>query len=132
MEAWRAFLETPYNQIVPYADYVGDRGAFGTHQGVKGLEFDRVLVVMDDSEARGFLFSYEKLFGARPLSAGDLQRGAEGSETAVDRTRRLLYVTCTRARRSLALVVYTDSPSDLAGAVVRQGWFESEELERIE
>jgi DNA helicase II / ATP-dependent DNA helicase PcrA len=108
-----------------------DRGAYGTHQGVKGLEFDRVFVVMDDSEARGFLFSYEKLFGARTLSAGDLQRSAEGSETAVDRTRRLLYVTCTRARRSLALVVYTDNPDDLAKAVMQQGWFEADELVRM-
>jgi len=129
--AWRAFLETPYDQIVAYADYVGDRGPYGTHQGVKGLEFDRVLVVMDDSAAKGFLFSYEKLFGAKPRSAEDQRRSAEGSETTVDRTRRLLYVTCTRARRSLALVAYTDSPNDLAAAVVREGWFGSEELERM-
>lgn len=27
---------------------------FGTHQGVKGLQFDRVLAILDDDEARGF------------------------------------------------------------------------------
>jgi DNA helicase II / ATP-dependent DNA helicase PcrA len=110
---------------------ISGRYSYGTHQGVKGLEFDRVFVVIDDSEAKGFLFSYEKLFGAKPPSAGDEQRSAEGTETAVDRTRRLLYVTCTRARRSLALVAYTANPDGLAAAVVRHGWFAPDELERM-
>lgn len=131
LQAWRTFLETPYNQIVPFIEYISVHGPYGTHQGVKGLEFERVLVVLDDSEAKGFLFSYEKLFGAKPLSDGDHQRMAEGGETGIDRTRRLLYVTCTRAQKSLALVAYTESPDELATAVVRQGWFEVDELERV-
>jgi hypothetical protein len=59
LEAWRIFLETPYNQIDSYAAHVRETGPFGTHQGVKGLQFDRVMVVLDDKTARGFLFSYE-------------------------------------------------------------------------
>lgn len=131
LQAWRAFLETPYNQIVPFAEYISDRGPYGTHQGVKGLQFDRVLVVLDDGEAKGFLFSYEKLFGTKPLSDGDRQKGAEGGETGIDRTRRLLYVTCTRAQKSLALVAYTENPDELATAAIRQDWFEEDEIEKI-
>jgi UvrD-like helicase C-terminal domain len=84
-----------------------------THQGVKGLEFDRVLIVLDDCEARGFPFPYEKLFGAKPLSDQDRKNAAEGAETGIDRTRRLLYVTCTRAKKSQALVAYSESPTRL-------------------
>ncbi len=131
LQAWRAFLETSYNQVEPFAEYVGDTGPYGTHQGVKGLQFDRVLVVVDDSEARGFMFSYEKLFGAKAPTEDDRKRGAEGIETGIDRTRRLLYVTCTRAQKSLALVVYTENPDALASAVIRQGWFLEDELERL-
>ncbi|MBY5592806.1 ATP-dependent helicase [Rhizobium leguminosarum] len=131
LQAWRGFLETPYNQIAPYAEYISNRGPFGTHQGVKGLQFDRVLVILDDSEARGFLFSYEKLFGAKPLSDQDRKNAAEGADTGIDRTRRLLYVTCTRAEKSLALVAYTESPDTLAAAVIKQGWFSADELERL-
>lgn len=69
LAAWRAFLETPYRQSIPFAEYVSDKGPLGTHQGVKGLEFERVLVILDDSEARGFLFSYDKLFEATPATA---------------------------------------------------------------
>lgn len=131
LEAWRAFLSQPYRQIVPFAEYVADQGPYGTHQGVKGLEFERVLVIMDDTDAKGFLFSYEKLFGTKPLSDTDLKRAAAGEETGADRTRRLLYVTATRAEKSLALVGYTDDPEGLAIAVVDKGWFAADEVEVI-
>lgn len=131
LQAWRAFLETPYNQVVPFAEYISDTGPYGTHQGVKGLQFDRVLVVLDDSEARGFLFSYEKLFGTKPPSDDDRKKAAEGIETGIDRTRRLLYVTCTRAKESLALVAYTENPKALAEAVAGLGWFTPDEIETI-
>lgn len=131
LEAWRAFLETPYRQTIPYAEYVTDRGPFGTHQGVKGLEFERVLVILDDSDARGFLFSYEKLFEAKPLSDTDRKHLADATDGGITRTRRLLYVTCTRAKKSLALVAYTDDPDALVGSVLRNQWFDSDEIERL-
>jgi DNA helicase-2/ATP-dependent DNA helicase PcrA len=131
LEAWRAFLETPYLQTIPYAEYVSDRGPFGTHQGVKGLEFERVLVILDDSDARGFLFSYEKLFEAKSLSDTDRQHLADSTDGGITRTRRLLYVTCTRAEKSLALVAYTEDPDALVGAALRNQWFESDEIERL-
>ncbi|GAA4414883.1 DNA helicase [Advenella faeciporci] len=131
LEAWRAFLETPYNQIIPFAEYVSDRGPFGTHQGVKGLEFERVLVILDDSDARGFLFSYEKLFEAKPLSDTDRKHLEDATDGGVTRTRRLLYVTCTRAKKSLALVAYTENPDALLAAALRNQWFVSEEIERL-
>lgn len=131
MQAWREFLSTPYSQIVPYAEYITDRGPYGTHQGVKGLEFDRVFVILDDEDAKGFMFSYEKLFGVESLSEGDRERTTARSETGVDRTRRLLYVTCTRAKKSLALVAYTKNSRRLADAAVKQEWFEASEIELL-
>ena len=131
LAAWRDFLESSYRQIDAYAEYIADKGAFGTHQGVKGLEFERVLVVMDDSEARGFLFSYDKLFDAKPPTAADQKKRAEGGETGVDRTRRLLYVTCTRAERSLALIAYTGDSDKLESVAKARGWFSADEIERL-
>lgn len=126
IQAWRAFLETAYSQVKPFAEYVSDKGPYGTHQGVKGLEFDRVLVVLDDSEAKGFMFSYERLLGVKATADR-----SDGGETGLDRTRRLLYVTCTRAQRSLALVAYTESPDLLAAQVQKQEWFTADEIERL-
>ncbi len=128
LDAISAFLETPYSQIEPYTEYVSDNGAFDTHQGVKGREFERVMVVMDDSEARGFLFSYEKLFEVKDLSASDQRKQAAGEETGPDRTKRLLYVTCTRAEKSLALVAYTENPAALENSMLQREWFHAEEI----
>ncbi|WP_342335278.1 hypothetical protein [Burkholderia pseudomallei] len=65
--AIQTFLRTPFSQIDPMTEYLSGRAHFDTHQGVKGLEFDRVMVVMDDSEARGFMFKYDDLFGGSLL-----------------------------------------------------------------
>lgn len=130
-KAWREMLTTPFWQIEAYDRYVSGLSPFGTHQGVKGLEFPRVMVVISDEEARGFLFSYDKLFGLRPPSANDLKREADGEETGVDRTRRLFYVTCSRAEESLAIVCYTDDPDALVSSVVGRGWFDATEASRL-
>ena len=122
------FLETTFRQIEAYKAYVSGDGAFDTHQGVKGKEFERVLVVMDDEEARGFLFSYEKLFEVKGPTRGDLERIAQGEETGIDRTRRLFYVTCTRAEKSLALVAYSQDPKLLKEKVISKGWFLADEV----
>jgi DNA helicase-2/ATP-dependent DNA helicase PcrA len=131
IEAWEAALECPFNQIEAYDDYISDRSRFGTHQGVKGLEFPRVMVILDDEEARGFLFSYEKLFGAKSASATDIKNEQEGKETSIDRTRRLFYVTCSRAEKSLAIVAYTNEPAKTKEYVLSQGWFDVDEIEEI-
>jgi DNA helicase-2/ATP-dependent DNA helicase PcrA len=114
---WRAALESPFEQIRHYDDYINGKSAFDTHQGVKGLEFPRVCVVMGDDEAKGWLFSYEKLFGAK-----------DGAQVG-DATRRLFYVTCSRAERSLALIDYTSSPKAVRDHVLREGWFSEGEID---
>jgi ATP-dependent DNA helicase UvrD/PcrA len=128
LSALARFLEAPFSEIEHYVNYLDEHSSFDTHQGIKGLEFDRVMVVMDDTDARGFLFSYDKLFGAKERSAGDLKSEREGRETGLDRTRRLFYVTCSRAKRSLALVAYTDNQSAVRSHVLQNGWFEQHEL----
>ena len=107
VDAWREALSVPFSQLEAYAEYISDRSPFGTHQGIKGLQFPRVMVILDDNEARGFMFSYEKLLGAKAPTKTDDENRREGKDTSVDRTRRLFYVTCSRAQRSLAVIVYT-------------------------
>lgn len=128
LEAIQNFLKTPFKQINAYKKYVSGKGSFDTHQGVKGREFDRVMVVMDDEEAGGFLFSYEKMFEVKPSTKADLDKLSKGEESGIDRTRRLFYVTCTRAEKSLALVAYTQAPHLLKERVIAKGWFKDSEV----
>lgn len=128
IDAWDNALKAKFSEFKAYVQYISDESEFGTHQGIKGLEFPRVMVVLDDEEARGFLFSYDKLFGAKSLSETDLRNQREGKETGIDRTRRLFYVTCSRAEESLAVIVYTDKPDEVARAALSQGWFDEGEI----
>jgi DNA helicase-2/ATP-dependent DNA helicase PcrA len=123
-----AFLDCPFSEIAPYAAYVAHEAPFDTHQGVKGLEFERVMVLMDDGDARGFLFGYDKLLGAKAPTAADIKNAQEGKETSLDRTRRLFYVTCSRARSSLALVAYSPDAAAVRSHVIANEWFAAEEV----
>lgn len=104
LQAWVMVMDLPINMVRGYDDYVNQRTCFDTHQGVKGLEFDRVMVIVDDSEAKGFMFSYDKLFGVKELTKTDKMHIEAGEESSVDRTQRLFYVTCTRAKNHLQLL----------------------------
>jgi DNA helicase II / ATP-dependent DNA helicase PcrA len=126
--AWDKALQCRFSQFEEYVRYISDQSRFGTHQGVKGLEFPRVMVILDDEEARGFLFSYDKLFGTKEPSATDKKNEADGKETSIDRTRRLFYVACSRAENSLAIIAYTKDPKKVESHVLSQGWFSEVEI----
>lgn len=123
-----AFLNCSFSEIEQYAAYVAHEAPFDTHQGVKGLEFERVMVLMDDEEARGFRFSFDKLFGAKAPTTTDIKNAQAGKETSVDSTRRLFYVTCSRAQSSLALLAYSADPSSARAHVIANGWFTADEI----
>lgn len=129
--AWGQALAQPFSQIEKYDEYLSERSRFGTHQGVKGLQFPRVLVIVDDEEAKGFMFSYDKLFGTKALSPADLKNIADGKETHIDRTRRLFYVCCSRAQESLAIVEYSEQPEEVKRKALEFGWFADSEVELI-
>lgn len=123
-----SFLNAKFSQIMHYTAYINGQSPFFTHQGVKGLEFPRVMAIIDDSEMRGFLFSYDKLFGIKSKTTTDINNEREGKETGIDRTRRLFYVICSRAEKSLAVVAYTDNPAGLKAGLSGKGWFNDDEI----
>ena len=129
MTALLSLMRAPFSEIDIYRRYVSGLASFDTHQGVKGLEFKRVMVIMDDSEARGFMFGYGKLLGDRAPTETDLKNIKEGKDNSIDRTRRLLYVTCSRAERSLALVAYSTNPDSIKSHVIGNGWFTEDEVD---
>lgn len=128
LRAWVEVMDLTVDMVRRYDDYVNHRSRFDTHQGVKGLEFDRVMVIIDDSEMKGFLFSYDKLFGVKDLSDADLKNMQDGRETTIERTQRLFYVTCTRAKNSLAVVMYTNNPDGVKANAIKKEWFKENEI----
>lgn len=131
INAWDLALSQPFEQVEKYYKYISGATKFDTHQGVKGREFPRVMMIIDDSEAKGFQFSYDKLFGAKELTATDQKNAREGKDTASDRTRRLFYVGCSRAQDSLAIVAYSENPTAIKKTLLENEWFSDKEIEVI-
>lgn len=100
------FLECRVSEFWGYHEYIEEHSPFSTQQGIKGAEFDRVLISADDGESTHFQFSYDKYFGLKDLSDTDKKNLEDRKETQVERTRRLFYVCCTRAMSDLVVVLF--------------------------
>ncbi len=128
---WSALFACPWPQLKKYRTYLAGKSALATHQVVKGSEYSDVMVVMDDASAGGFLISYDKIFGGVDLSDTDRDNPGRGKETTIDRTLRLLYVTCSRARETLALVLWPSNPAAALVRIRENGWFSPDEVMEI-
>ena len=115
-------FEAPWVELERYRRYLAGNSELATHQVVKGSEFTHVMVVMDDEQSGGNQISYDR----------DLENVQTGKETTIDRSLRLLYVTCSRARETLALVLWADNPTEaLKFARHDSGWFSEGEVLEI-
>jgi DNA helicase-2/ATP-dependent DNA helicase PcrA len=83
-------LAVPYVQVSRYRAVLENSMPFSTKHGVKGDEFQNVIVVLDDAGANWNQYSFGKL-----LAGTDTSQGRE------KRTRNLFYVCCSRAKEKL-------------------------------
>jgi DNA helicase-2/ATP-dependent DNA helicase PcrA len=114
--------------MLGYRRYITNESPFETQQGIKGAQFQRVLVVLDDAESDYNLFSYGKYFGLEPLSDTDQENIAAGKDSVLGRTRRLYYVCCSRAVRDLAVVFFVPDVAVARDAVIAKGGFELNDI----
>ncbi len=109
VEALQSYMNCEASELINYQSYIEDKTPYATQHGIKGAEFPRVLVILDDEEGRAQKqFSYEKFFGVKSLSDTDKKNIREGKDDALSRTRRLFYVCCSRATKDLAIVFFTN------------------------
>jgi DNA helicase-2/ATP-dependent DNA helicase PcrA len=128
----QAFLNCPAAQLWGYRTYIEHQSPFATQQGIKGAEFQRVLVILDDEESQYRLFSYGKYFGIELLSDTDHENIRDGVDSVVDRTRRLFYVCCSRAVQDLAVVLFVPDVGIASEALIRKGLFDPNAIHRLE
>ncbi|KTB94642.1 DNA/RNA helicase [Pseudomonas syringae ICMP 11293] len=106
----------PFSQFQKLFEYLEGFTPFSTQHKTKGREFPDVLVVLNNGRWNSYNFDY--LFTDRM-----------DKESVVNRTRKILYVCCTRAKSNLALFYH--SPSD---AVVEKAkdWFGHENVKNLD
>lgn len=85
----------PYSEIVSLAKFVNDHTVFSTKHGVKGAEFENVLVVF----GRGWN-NYNWNQFLEWFAAGV----PDGEESTYERNRNLFYVACSRPKMRLAML----------------------------
>ncbi|AUG01483.1 DNA helicase II [Pseudomonas sp. 09C 129] len=95
------FKMTPWT-VSRYADYLNNNTAYSTQHGVKGEEYAKVLVVYDDVEAAWNQYSFSKTL--TPLTAG------EPSDRQRSVTQKLAYVSFSRAKEDLRVLLFTADP----------------------
>ena len=126
---WRLALEAPFDQIERYNRYVRGLSQFDTHQGLMGLEFPRVWLSLATMKRVASCSPMTSFSRSRRRVRQGTDNEAAGKETSIDRTRRLFYVTCSRAEQSLAVVYFAADPTLARDAMIRQEWFEPGEIE---
>lgn len=107
----------PYSELIALADFINDHTPFSTKHGVKGAEFENVLVVL----GRGWnQYNWSQFLEWFP------DRYPANKEDSYIRNRNLFYVACSRPKKNLALL-FTQLIS--AGALTTlESWFGAENI----
>ncbi len=98
--------EVQYSEFQKLYDYLEGKTPFSTQHKTKGTEFDNVLVILDNGGWNKY--NFENMF----LNTG--------TESVLERTQKIFYVCCTRAKENLAVFYHNPSPQVVAKATE---WF---------
>lgn len=111
-----------YREISALCRYLSGHSPFETKHGVKGAEFENVIVVV----GRGWsMYDFNKMLElARDAASVPLSK-----QEAFERNRNLFYVTCSRAKKRLA-VLFTQELSAIAMDTVVY-WFGAENIKPL-
>lgn len=122
------FMQCKPKELLGYRRYIENLSPFSTQQSIKGAEFDKVLVIVDDQEGSLPGYSYSKYFGVTPPSDTDRKNIAEKKDSVIDRTRRLFYVCCSRALTDLVVVVFAEDTSQMRQLIEEKELFEQDSI----
>ncbi|WP_218280267.1 UvrD-helicase domain-containing protein [Verrucomicrobium spinosum] len=86
-------LATPYAEVSNYCAVLQKNLPYSTKHGVKGDQFQNVLVILDDAGANWNQYAFDKLLAE-----------TDTSEARTKRSRNLFYVCCSRAKDKLIVV----------------------------
>lgn len=103
-------FKMPPGPVARYAEYLYNNAAYSTQHGVKGEEYEKVMIVYDDIEAAWNNYSFSKLL--TPLTAG------EPTDRQRSITQKLAYVSFSRAREDLRVLMFTANPEDARAELI--------------
>ncbi len=117
-----ALQQVPYQEIILASRYLEGHSPFETKHGVKGAEFENVLVVMGRGWNR---YNFDQMLS----NARDETQIKEKDRKRFEDNRNLFYVVCSRPQKRLA-ALFTQQLSDDATQTV-QDWFGAENVQEL-
>ena len=96
-----------YQEFVKLFNYVEEHTPYSTQHNIKGAQFNNVLVVLDNGGWRNY--NFKALFEKN-----------DDSTDAIERTRKIFYVCCTRAKENLVVLYHKPTQKVIARA---KEWF---------
>ena len=112
----------PYSEVQALSRYLDGHSPFETKHGVKGAQFENVLVVV----GRG----WSKYNFVEMLENANLQAVPATKLDKFERNRNLFYVACSRPKTRLA-VLFTQVVSPPASATLHQ-WFGADAIAEVQ
>lgn len=106
--------EVKYSEFQKLYDFLEGKTPFSTQHKTKGTEFNNVLVILDNGNWNKY--NFENLFLG------------SGTPSVLERTQKIFYVCCTRAKKNLAVFYHNPSPSVVAKA---KTWFGENNVHQI-
>lgn len=111
-----------YSEIVALTSYLAGHSPFETNHGVKGAEFENVMVIV----GRGWnQYNFNEMLEL----AHDATRIPVAKQAAFERNRNLFYVSCSRPIRRLA-ILFTQELSESAMQTVIS-WFRADSISTL-
>lgn len=118
----RELRSVSYKQVIALASFINEQTPFSTKHGVKGAEFENVLVIA----GRGWnKYDFNQLLEW----FGDKSKIPDDKITTFERNRNLFYVACSRPKKRLA-ILFTQKLSPTALATL-DSWFGSQNVHAI-
>lgn len=96
-----------FNEFQKLYDYLEGKTPFSTQHKTKGAEFDNVLVILDNGNWNDYNFNY--LFNEKNIHQSFIDGKSktksklESFPRVLNRTQKIFYVCCTRAKENLAV-----------------------------
>ena len=119
------FFKMKTSELKSYIDFINDKTPFSTQHGVKGEEYDKVLVFYDDKEANWNKFSFAKLLTPQSV-------GKESTEKQKKRSTKLAYVSFSRSKKDLAIILFTPKVEIARQELINQGYFSEDQIENLD
>lgn len=103
-----ALMKIQYSEFILVNNYIENFTPYATKHGVKGAEYENVLVVIDDNSWNQYKFN-------------DVFANNRANQGRYDRTLNLLYVCCSRAENNLTILSL--SSIDIKAMQTISHWF---------